>query len=411
MVDYRLFVLCFMFASFALYSLSLPRSRRMIAICDIVMHVCSCVRVWPVKKSCPPSPPKGEYRPRPYPQGEISDLFKAIMLDLGGCSVMGDQSRGKEGKLFGYSVLDTTTLRNGLVLDPERLPDIMNKHFTEQMAEFVACPWPEGQGGDLDVEHSDLLTDALTALVGKQHDEAVGGNTMDTQWKQVNRITLSSIKTLEDLTTRLEDLRDSETTLSQTMGTNLEAVMLKAGYDEYLTREWVPMSHLYIISLLDFQYYVGLHTHLWKIATNYRWQHAELQMEHQHGKEMNQMRQIRQSHGTHLQVACLTYIYLLDQRDKSFHSYKIEDKMNEELRLELDTQGNLLETTRAEIETFKGGTATTGGGHSFKMVCFHYGMPGPHKGGQKFCQWKNLSQAEARGKGLKFVTNALQGTT
>jgi hypothetical protein len=85
----------------------------------------------------------------------------------------------------------------------------MKKHFTEQMEYFVACPWSEGQGGDLDGEHSDLLTHTLTNLVGKQYDEAFGGNTMDTQWKQVKCITLSSIKTLEDLTTRLEDIRDS----------------------------------------------------------------------------------------------------------------------------------------------------------------------------------------------------------
>jgi hypothetical protein len=163
---------------------------------------------------------------------------------------------------------------------------------------------------------------------------------MDTQWKQVKRIILSSIKTLEDLTTRLEDLRDSETTLSQTVGTNLESVTLKAGYDEDLAREWVPMSYLYGISLLGFQYYVGLHTHLWKVATNYSWRHAELQIE-QHLKEM---RQIRQSHGTRLQVVCLTYIYLRDQRDKGFRSYKIEDKMKKELRSELETQGHLLET-------------------------------------------------------------------
>jgi hypothetical protein len=75
------------------------------------------------------------------------------------------------------------------------------------MEDFVACPWSEGQGGDLDGEHSDLLTHALATLVGKQNDEAFGGNNMDTQWKQVKRITLSSVKTLEDLTTRLEDLR------------------------------------------------------------------------------------------------------------------------------------------------------------------------------------------------------------
>jgi hypothetical protein len=184
------------------------------------------------------------------------------MFELGGRSITGDQSKGKEGKLFGYSVLDTVKLRNGLVPDPESLPDTMKKHFKEQMTDFVACPWSEGQGGDLDGEHSGILNHSLTTLVGKQNDEAFGGNTMDTQWKQVKRITLSSVKTLEDLTTRLEDLRDSETTLSQTVGTNLESVMLKAGYDEDVAREWFPMSHLYTISLLGFQYYVGLHTHL-----------------------------------------------------------------------------------------------------------------------------------------------------
>jgi hypothetical protein len=53
------------------------------------------------------------------------------MLDLGGRSVIGDESKGKEGTIFVYSVLDTVKLRNGLVPDTKRLPDIMKKHFTE----------------------------------------------------------------------------------------------------------------------------------------------------------------------------------------------------------------------------------------------------------------------------------------
>jgi hypothetical protein len=80
------------------------------------------------------------------------------------------------------------------------------------------------------------------------------------------------------------------------------------------------------------------------------WRHAELQME-QHFKEM---RQIRQSHGTRLQVVCSTYIYLRDQQDKGFLSYKIEHKMNKEIGSELETQGHLLENMRAEMESFKG---------------------------------------------------------
>jgi hypothetical protein len=59
--------------------------------------------------SLSPSVPPGENR---------RDLFKASMLDLGGRSMTWDQSKGKEGKIFGYSVLDTVKLRNGLVPDP-----------------------------------------------------------------------------------------------------------------------------------------------------------------------------------------------------------------------------------------------------------------------------------------------------
>jgi hypothetical protein len=35
-------------------------------------------------------------------------------------------------------------------------------------------------------------------------------------------------------------------------------------------------------------------------------------------------------------------------------------------------------------------------------------MPGLHKRGNKFCQWKDLSQAEARERGLRFVTDDLK---
>jgi hypothetical protein len=121
------------------------------------------------------------------------------------------------------------------------------------------------------------------------------------------------------------------------------------------------------------------------------------------------MRQIRQYHGTRLRVVCLTYIYLRDQRDKSFSYYKIEDKMNKEFRSELETQGHILETTRADMEAFKGSKSDTGvGEQSFNMVCFHFGITGLHKGGNKCSQWKDLSQDEAREKGLRFVTGTLQ---
>jgi hypothetical protein len=48
----------------------------------------------------------------------------------------------------------------------------MKKHFTEQMEVSVACPWSEGQGGDLDGEHSDILTHALATLVVNHNYEA-----------------------------------------------------------------------------------------------------------------------------------------------------------------------------------------------------------------------------------------------
>jgi hypothetical protein len=52
--------------------------------------------------------------------------------------------------------------------------------------------------------------------------------------------------------------------------------MLKAVYYKDLAREWVPMYLLYMIILMGYQYYLGLHTNLWKVATTYSWKHAEL---------------------------------------------------------------------------------------------------------------------------------------
>jgi hypothetical protein len=68
----------------------------------------------------------------------------------------------------------------------------------------------------------------------------------------VKRITLGPVQNLEELTIRMEDLRDVDAILSQTVSTNSESVILKGGYDEDLAREGggVPMSLLYRTSLL-----------------------------------------------------------------------------------------------------------------------------------------------------------------
>jgi hypothetical protein len=54
---------------------------------------------------------------------------------------------------------------------------------------------------------------------------------MDDPWKKVKDITLRSVSSLEDLTTWLEDMRDCEKTLSQSVGTSLGSVILQAGCD------------------------------------------------------------------------------------------------------------------------------------------------------------------------------------
>jgi hypothetical protein len=78
--------------------------------------------------------PRRGYITPPPPEEKRNDISKASMLVLGGRSAIRDQSKGKEGKLFGYSVLDMVKLINCLIPDPERLPDTTSKHFTEQMA-------------------------------------------------------------------------------------------------------------------------------------------------------------------------------------------------------------------------------------------------------------------------------------
>jgi hypothetical protein len=54
--------------------------------------------------------------------------------------------KGKEGKLFSLSALDTVKLRNGPVPDTESLSEVLKK-ITEQLVDFVAYPLSEDQGG------------------------------------------------------------------------------------------------------------------------------------------------------------------------------------------------------------------------------------------------------------------------
>jgi hypothetical protein len=59
--------------------------------------------------------------------------------------------------------------------------------------------------------------------------------------------------------------------------------------------------------------------------------------------------------------------------------------MNQDLRSELETQGHLLETMRAEMKKFKGGKSSTGGGEqSFNMVCFILAFQASTKEGRNF---------------------------
>jgi hypothetical protein len=45
--------------------------------------------------------------------------------------------------------------------------------------------------------------------------------------------------------------------------------------------------------------------------------------------------------------------------------------MNKEIRSELEIQGHLLETTRAEMENFKGAKSATSGGKNLSRWCVY----------------------------------------
>jgi hypothetical protein len=148
---------------------------------------------------------------------------------------------------------------------------------------------------------------------------------MDAQWQNASRTTMLKIKDRNYLRERLNDLKETTEHLPHTLESNISNVILMAGYNEDLSRDWALVSLILRMSLKEVELYINLHSHILDVSTDNPgdWESPALELEF-HGSNL---KRIRAPYNNRLQVMCSFYAYLWDGYVENLRSIKLQDKM------------------------------------------------------------------------------------
>lgn len=342
------------------------------------------------------------------PTGE-SNVHPEKLNWLGGRT--SEPDKPEEGKVFGIEfVLTEGQLREKLVPDARYMSAASTQHLCEQFLDFCAQPSTVESVVSENADNNALLSRALSSLTGQQNDITLGGAPADHNWRSLKRITFCDLKNRAMLEDRLKDLQDGQYLVQTTTKNNIASVLIKAGYDPLVAREWTSQSYLYQMSVQGLEFYIRLHQRILTLILNDdgSFDQAKLEIDH-HSKAL---RSIRTTYGTRIQVLAASYAYLRDQVASSFRSVKLQEHVQRAQTKLITKQANLLQSIELKLQRLesKGGGGGAGDGGGTPTKCFKCGSHGVHPGGRNECPWKDLSNADARAKAKEALENKRRAT-
>ena len=108
-------------------------------------------------------------------------------------------------------------------------------------------------------------------------------------------------------------------------------------------------------------------------------------------------------------MVCATYAYLRDQSADNFRSSKLQEKRQKLQMKAMTLKVAQVESTYKKIQQDfnKNASPPNGGGgrnnDKHKPMCWKCHQSGIHTGGKDNCNWKNLSDEEAKAKALAWL--------
>jgi len=237
----------------------------------------------------------------------------------------------------------------------------------------------------------------MNKLVNSQHAPLGGQN--DSQFKSARRNTLSTIRSPEDLQTRITELTGCEEMVMENTLGNLVSVLRCGGFEETVA-QYVSRNCLILrISGDLLKYFLRLHTHIKYVSDNRGWPCAVIIKEYYAKKLL----EVRNTYSTRLQVLCNHYILLRDSADKGFQSLRLQDTQLAALMTQMEAQSPPREKGGG-VEG--GGTGGSDGPKNDGAPSFggcRYCGSSLHNGGKPECPWADLSHKAARAAARKVL--------
>ena len=303
-----------------------------------------------------------------------------------------DPSTGTKGKLWGVNANEDLSMLNAW--SPPGMPLEKSVRFGDQALDAVGLPGTSSQGSD-DFEMARLSDAFLMMAAGRAamtHNLLQG--TSDTSFKQEKRTTLASVKSLDDLESRMESLNSNKDKVLEHVEGNLKIVLMGTGYapdDAVLLAHDSPFLRISTDSLAA---YIGLHMHLLQVALKHGWDHTKSELDY----HVTKLKEIRALYQTRLQVIAHNCCYLRDLQTQKWQTFGIQDLRIRELQL------SLLGVITPPTATGLAGLAGTGRGH----FCNHC-KTNLHPGNKASCLWKSLTGAEAKKAGANALRRLGEG--
>lgn len=341
---------------------------------------------------------------------ETVDVNVGSLTGMGGRVSGPDSSQKTEGKIFGLTYTEETTLRLGLVPHPRSLAPQVQMHLMGQALDVSPLPYSVASSTADSSDSGAALSRALAMMAGAQTDMELGGEPMDLNWKSGSKISVASIKTLTQLRERLSELRQGKRAVEQTLLGRISSVLQHAGYDATVADEWAVGSILYRMGCDSQYYYIQLHEHIlgqaWEDESSCDFENAKLEIEH-HASELRRRRTMFSSR---IMMICAVYAYLQDQSANNFRSTKLQEKRQKLAMLAMKKQIAQVESTYQKMKDLSAKTGDGGNGNpngrkndKNKPMCWKCHQAGIHTGGKDHCTWKNLTDDEAKAKALEWV--------
>jgi hypothetical protein len=217
-------------------------------------------------------------------------------------------SIGQKGKVFGINIHNLKAWEDLCVPSPETMPIQVKKQLGEQMLDMPSFPRAVTMSESENAETQAHIARTLASIAGKESDLAMGEGGMDAQWQNTSRTTMLKIKDRNSLRERLKDLKETAEHLPHNLESNISNVLVMAGYNEDLARDWALVFLILRMSLKGVDFYINLHSHILDVSTENAgdWESPALELEF-HGSNL---KMIRISYNNRLQVMCSFYAYL-----------------------------------------------------------------------------------------------------